>query len=113
MDITGFSIAVLPFALSPDASFTLTMSNLAHSGIKGAFSVIAGTGIGILMHAFLVGIGIGIGISQLLASSQLAMAALNIVGFAFLFWSGVQLVYSGVNNKNARWYNTRTRSRNN
>ncbi|RXJ72854.1 hypothetical protein CS022_13465 [Veronia nyctiphanis] len=96
MDITGFSIAVLPFALSPGASFTLTMSNVTHSGIKGAFSVIAGTGIGILIHAFLVGVGI----SQLLASSKLAMATLNIVGFVFLFWLGVKLIYSGVNSRN-------------
>ncbi|NVK72944.1 MAG: LysE family translocator [Oceanospirillaceae bacterium] len=92
MDIQGFVIAILPIALSPGASFTLALSNVAMNGIKGAFKVVMGTGLGIILHGLLVGLGI----SNALNKSQVVMNSLHIIGMAFLLWLGLKLVTSGM-----------------
>tara|TARA_R110001606_G_scaffold262006_3_gene410525 strand:+ start:2591 stop:3193 length:603 start_codon:yes stop_codon:yes gene_type:complete len=92
MDIHGFVIAILPIALSPGASFTLALSNVAINGIKGAFKVVVGTGLGIILHGLLVGLGI----SNVLNKSQFVMNSLQIIGIAFLLWLGLKLVTSGI-----------------
>lgn len=92
MDIQGFVIAILPIAISPGASFTLAMSNVAMNGIQGAFKVVIGTGLGIVLHGLLVGLGI----SNLLSKSQFVMSSLQIIGIAFLLLLGLKLVTSGM-----------------
>ncbi|RBP79547.1 LysE family translocator [Marinomonas rhizomae] len=92
MDIQGFVIAILPIALSPGASFTLALSNVAINGMKGAFKVLIGTGLGIILHGLLVGLGI----SNVLNKSQVVMNSLQIIGIAFLLWLGLKLVTSGM-----------------
>lgn len=92
MDIHGFVIAILPIALSPGASFTLALSNVAINGIKGAFKVVIGTGLGIILHGLLVGLGI----SNVLSKSQFVMSSLQVIGIAFLLWLGLKLVTSGM-----------------
>lgn len=92
MDIHGFVIAILPIALSPGASFTLALSNVAINGIKGAFKVVIGTGLGIILHGLLVGLGI----SNVLSKSQFVMSSLQVFGIAFLLWLGLKLVTSGM-----------------
>ena len=92
MDIHGFVIAILPIALSPGASFTLALSNVAINGIKGAFKVVIGTGLGIILHGLLVGLGI----SNVLSKSQFVMSSLQVFGITFLLWLGLKLVTSGM-----------------
>ncbi|MDJ0448542.1 LysE family translocator [Methylocystis sp. JR02] len=92
MDITGFTAAILPIALSPGASFTMAMSNAARSGLRGVAPVIAGTATGIYIHATLAGLGV----SNLLARSSAAMWALKIGGTIYLMWLGLRMIGEGL-----------------
>ena len=92
IDVKGFLIAILPIALSPGASFTLAVSNMSAVGIRGALPIVIGTGLGILIHGFLVGLGV----TKLLVKHELLMGALHIVGVLFLGWLGVKLLINGV-----------------
>ncbi|MEI8632055.1 LysE family translocator [Vibrio sp. PP-XX7] len=92
INIQGFTVAILPIALSPGASFTLAMSNAAIVGHRGAFRVIAGTAIGILIHSVLVGLGV----SGVLIHNHTAMLILKIIGVIFLMWLGVKRLLLGL-----------------
>jgi len=88
----GFVLAITPIALSPGASFTLAVSNISISGLRCAFSIILGTGVGIFIHGFLVGMGI----SSLIANSSIAMSVLQTFGVLFLGYLGARLLLNGV-----------------
>ncbi|NHV11228.1 LysE family transporter [Cronobacter turicensis] len=92
MDISGFVLAIAPVALSPGASFTLAMNNVIHRGITGVFSVIAGTLIGIYIHASLVGLGV----TQVLVRYPPVMKTLQLTGTLYLLWLALRLVASGI-----------------
>ncbi|ELY4777499.1 LysE family translocator [Cronobacter turicensis] len=92
MDISGFVLAIAPVALSPGASFTLAMNNVIHRGITGVFSVIAGTLIGIYIHASLVGLGV----TQLLVRYPPVMKTLQLAGTLYLLWLALRLIASGI-----------------
>ena len=92
LDTMGFLLAIIPIALSPGASFTLAVSNISISGLRSAFSIILGTGVGILIHGFLVGIGV----SNFIADSPIAMIALQITGVLFLGYLAIRLLLNGV-----------------
>ncbi len=83
---------MIPVALSPGASFTLAISNVSVTGLRGAFKVIAGTGLGIIVHGALVGLGI----SSLLVENMALLSVLKIAGIAFLFYLGIRLLVSGL-----------------
>ncbi|MDN3650901.1 LysE family transporter [Reinekea marina] len=92
IDITGFIITILPIALSPGTSFTLAISNIAIAGLRGVLPVILGSGVGIVLHATLVGLGV----STLIANNPQAMYALHLFGIAFLGWLGFKLLFTGI-----------------
>ncbi|WP_428240831.1 LysE family translocator [Gynuella sp.] len=92
IDIKGFLVAIIPIALSPGASFTLAISNISIAGLRSAFNVIWGTGLGIIIHGLLVGLGI----SAFIVKSPLTMSVLQIIGILFLGWLGVKLILSGI-----------------
>ncbi|MEI8634922.1 LysE family transporter [Vibrio sp. PP-XX7] len=58
MNVSGFVFSILPIALSPGVSFTLAISNVSLSGMRGAYKVVIGTGIGIALHALVAGLGV-------------------------------------------------------
>ena len=58
VDYSVFILTLLPFALSPGASFTLAISNVAQVGLRGCVSVIIGTTGGIVFYSLLVGFGV-------------------------------------------------------
>jgi len=88
----GFLLAISPIALSPGASFTLAVSNISISGLRSAFSIILGTGVGIYIHGLLVGVGI----SGWIANSSIAMSVLQVFGVLFLGYLGIRLLLNGV-----------------
>ncbi|MBU2863816.1 LysE family translocator [Reinekea forsetii] len=91
-DITGFIKTILPIALSPGTSFTLAISNIANAGLRGMVPVIFGSGVGIILHAALVGLGV----STIIANNSQAMYALHLFGIAFLGWLGFKLLFTGI-----------------
>lgn len=95
LDITGFLLAILPISLSPGASFTLAMSNVAATGrVTACFTIILGTGLGLATHGLLVGLGI----SNLIAQNEGAMLLLKVVGLLFLLWLAIKLFLGGIRN---------------
>lgn len=54
----GFAIAVLPLALTPGASLTLTTTYLLRGERRSANMCVVGTGLGILTHGALAGLGL-------------------------------------------------------
>lgn len=92
IDIKGFLIAIIPIALSPGASFTLAASNVSIAGIRSAFPVVLGTGLGILIH----GTFVGLGVSGFLINSPFLMNVLQLIGILFLGWLGIKLIINGV-----------------
>ncbi len=54
----GFAVAVLPLALTPGASLTLTTTYLLRGERQSAKLCVVGTGLGILTHGTLAGLGL-------------------------------------------------------
>ncbi|QUJ66197.1 LysE family translocator [Photobacterium sp. GJ3] len=96
IDLQGFVFAMIPIALSPGASFTLAISNASASGARGAFKVIVGTGLGILVHGSLVGAGF----SSFIVKNVILLNTLKLVGIIFLFYIGVRLLILGLEFRN-------------
>ena len=92
MDIRDFTVAILPIALSPGASFAMAVNNAARDGFRGVVPVIAGTAAGIYTHAILAGLGV----TRLVAESPSAMGALKICGTIVLFWLSLRMIRSGL-----------------
>jgi len=85
-DIKGFLIVVVPIVLSPGVSLILAISNVSAMGLRGSLIVIAGTGVGLLVH----GVVAGIGVSKFVSQSPFQMRVLNMVGVVFLVFMGVK-----------------------
>jgi len=100
IDLQGFTLAILPIALSPGASFALSMSNMSSTGFQGVLKVIVGTGLGIAVHGILVGLGV----SSVIVENAMLLNALKLCGIAFLFYLGVRLLASGFSARSGSSY---------
>ena len=92
MNLLGFTLAILPVALSPGASFTLAMNNAIQYGMKGTGRIILGTLLGIYTHALLAGLGI----TRLIAAYPWLMNGIKIAGTMYLLYLRVRLIRSGI-----------------
>jgi threonine/homoserine/homoserine lactone efflux protein len=95
MDIAGFTIAILPIALSPGSSFTMIMNNAVRDGFRGVVPVIVGTAFGIYIHAMLAGFGV----TRLISKSTPAMETLKISGTLYLLYLSLKMILSGLSSK--------------
>lgn len=91
VDYSAFILTLLPFALSPGASFTLAISNVAQVGLRGCLSVIVGTTGGIVFYALLVGFGL----LELMARYPILFSLISVMGSVFLLWIGSKLLRAG------------------
>ncbi|WP_444684574.1 LysE family translocator [Alkalicoccus luteus] len=83
------SIAVLlPFVVSPGASYVLTLAAVEQAGLKGVRTVISGTVAGIAIHVLLAAFGV----SALLLQLPELMSAVRIVGSMMLIYIGIILL---------------------
>ncbi|MBW1213769.1 LysE family translocator [Pantoea allii] len=93
IDVIGFVPALLPVALSPGASFTLVMSSALAGGRSGLLRTLAGTAVGIYIHALLIGLGL----TAIIISLPGVYNLLEMAGTVYLLWLGLMLIRSGVN----------------
>ncbi|MBE1300666.1 MAG: hypothetical protein GJ680_12280 [Alteromonadaceae bacterium] len=91
VDYSVFILTLLPFALSPGASFTLAISNVAQVGLRGCVSVIIGTTGGIVFYSLLVGFGV----LELITRYPIMFTLISVLGSLFLFWIGCKLLHAG------------------
>lgn len=95
MNIFGFILTILPIALSPGASFTLGMTNTMNRGIKGLFSIIIGTSLGIYTHALLVGLGI----TGIVIKYPLIINTIQTIGTFYLLYLSYTLIKIGLHSE--------------
>ena len=94
--VLGFALAVLPLALTPGASFTLTLS-YAPQGPRAVGSVIAGTALGTFTHATLAAVGLA---AVVMRSAQI-YRAIQLAGAIYLIVLGISMLRS-VNRKRTK-----------
>ena len=87
----GFAIAVLPLAVTPGASFTLTTTYLLRGERTGARWCVLGTGLGILTHGTLAGLGL----SALVLRSAQAYGVIKILAAIYLVILGIMMLRNG------------------
>ncbi|MDC9817988.1 LysE family translocator [Pectobacterium polonicum] len=95
MDILGFIIALTPITLSPGASFTLAMNNVASGGMYAVSRIIIGTALGIYTHSLLASIGL----TGLLSLYPTLMHTITVIGTSYLLYLAFRLIESGLREK--------------
>ncbi|AYH01736.1 LysE family translocator [Pectobacterium parmentieri] len=95
MDILGFIIALTPITLSPGASFTLAMNNVASGGMYAVSRIIIGTALGIYTHSLLASIGL----TGLLSLYPTLMHTITVIGTGYLLYLAFRLIESGLREK--------------
>ena len=92
INVAGFLLALLPVALAPGASLTLSLANASASGYRGVAKVVAGTALGILCHGAMAGFGI----SSLVAHHPAVLKLLKAVGLVYLLYLAIRLIKTGI-----------------
>lgn len=92
INVAGFLLALLPVALAPGASLTLSLANASGSGYRGVGQVVVGTALGILCHGAMAGFGI----SALVAHYPAVLKLLKAAGLVYLLYLAIRLIKTGI-----------------
>ncbi|MFE6776748.1 LysE family translocator [Streptomyces sp. NPDC057702] len=84
--VAGFLVALLPRVATPGASLALLVQHVTDGGRRRARPVILGIVTGLYVHAALAAVGL----SALVTHSSVALAAVKLIGAAYLVALGVR-----------------------
>ncbi|PRO66468.1 LysE family translocator [Alkalicoccus urumqiensis] len=88
IDIYTYIALLLPFIISPGASYVLTIAAVEKEGFSGVYRVILGTVLGIAAHASLAAMGI----STLLLELPQLFSVIQVIGYLMLIYLGVSIL---------------------
>ena len=78
-------------AVVPGPNLLVTVRALLGDGVRAAHATLAGVGAGVTLY----GLGSGWGLERLATASPLVYGAVKLVGAAWVYWLGMQLVRGG------------------
>ena len=89
--LLAYSAFALVNAIVPGPNLLVTVRALLADGPRAAHATLAGIGTGVTLY----GLGSGWGLARLATASPLVYGALKLLGAAWVYWLGMQLVRDG------------------
>lgn len=86
--ILGFALVVAPLVMTPGASLALTTTYAVQGGAGAVARCIAGTGLGIVIHA----VAAGLGLAAVVMGSAQAYRFVQLAGAAYLLLLGLSML---------------------